>query len=497
MSCALSVEKIGGTSIAATERVLENVLIAGRSGAGLYERIFVVSAYAGITDLLLDSKNKAGGAARPGLYACFAADGGQGDWHGALAAVAEAMHTRNAGMFGARPGRAIADDFVDARIEDIRACLEDLDSLRSHGHFRLDEALASLRELLAGLGEAHSAHNTALLLREREVNAVFVDLTGWQDNQRLDLDERIRTGLAGIDLKTTLPLVTGYAKCVDGMVRKYHRGYTEITFARLAVLTGAREAIIHKEFHLSSADPKLVGVENARKIGRTNYDVADQLANLGVEAIHPGAARGLRQAGIGLRVRNTFDRHDEGTLICADYVSSEPRIEIVTGIREIRALQFFEQDMVGKKGYDATILDVLTRHRARIVSKSSNANAITHYLAADGPTVRRVIGELQSRYPNAEVSASPFAMVALIGSDISDPGCVATALAALVRAGIGVKAMQHQMRNVDVQFILAPAQFDEAIRVLHSTMVQSGLAQPDRYAGERNGDRSPSLRDAA
>ena len=35
---------------------------------------------------------------------------------------------------------------------------------------------------------------------------------------------------------------------------------------------GAREAIIHKEFHLSSADPKLVGEDKARKIGRTKYN---------------------------------------------------------------------------------------------------------------------------------------------------------------------------------------------------------------------------------
>ena len=44
-----SVEKIGGVSMAATETVFENVLVAGRAGADLYNRIFVVSAYAGLT----------------------------------------------------------------------------------------------------------------------------------------------------------------------------------------------------------------------------------------------------------------------------------------------------------------------------------------------------------------------------------------------------------------------------------------------------------------
>ncbi len=64
-------------------------------------------------------------------------------------------------------------------------------------------------------------------------------------------------------------------------MREFDRGYSEVTFSKLAALTGAREAIIHKEFHLSSCDPKLVGAEAVTKIGRTNFDVADQLANMG------------------------------------------------------------------------------------------------------------------------------------------------------------------------------------------------------------------------
>src|SRR3546814_12066587 len=97
------------------------------------------------------------------------------------------------------------------------------------------------------MGEAHSAHSTALLLRDRDVNARFVDLTLWDEDDMRSLDARIEEAFAGIDLATTLPIVTGYAGCEGGMVRRYARGYTEMTFSRLAVLTGAREALIHKE----------------------------------------------------------------------------------------------------------------------------------------------------------------------------------------------------------------------------------------------------------
>ena len=463
-----SVEKVGGTSMAATSTLFDNVLIAGRKGADLYNRIFVVSAYAGITDLLLEHKK----SGEPGVYGHFAADEGTDAWRGAMDNVRMAMKARNAEMF-ARPGSlAEANGFVDTRIDAVADCLDDLARLRSHGRFNVREQLMTVREMLAGLGEAHSAHSTALLLRDRGVNALFVDLTLWDENDQKDLDERISEAFAAIDLATAMPIVTGYAGCREGMVRRYARGYSEMTFSRIAVLTGAREAIIHKEFHLSSADPKLVGTDKACKIGRTNYDVADQLANLGMEAIHPGAGRGLRQTSIPLRVRNTFDREDGGTLISSDYVSDTPRVEIITGIRKMQALQFFEQDMVGVKGYDTAILDALERHGVWIVSKSSNANTITHYLAADAARVARVIKDLEQLYPQATITAQPMALVAAIGSDISRPGLVPDALNALAHAGIEMIALQHQIRNVDVQFIVACQDFDAAVKALHQALVE-------------------------
>jgi aspartate kinase len=464
-----SVEKIGGTSMAATSTVFENVLIAGRKGDDLYNRIFVVSAYAGMTDLLLEHKK----SGEPGVYAHFAGNDVDGGWQEALARVRHAMHDRNRQMFARPESLREANRFVDDRIAALDACLDDLDRLRSHGRFCLKEQMVTVREMLAGLGEAHSAHSTALLLRDRGVNAVFVDLTTWNHDELASLDDQIVQALEPIDLTRQMPIVTGYAGCEGGMVRRYARGYSEMTFSRIAVLTDAREAIIHKEFHLSSADPRLVGTGKARKIGRTNYDVADQLANLGMEAIHPRAGRGLRQSEIPLRVRNTFDREDEGTLICGDYVSDKPRVEIVTGLPTVHALQFFEQDMVGEKGYDAAILETLTRHGAWIVSKTSNANTITHYLSGiSAAKMERIVGDLEEVYPGAVVSSQPVAMVSVIGSDLSRPGLVPHALAALADADIDMIAMQHQIRNVDVQFIVQSQDFDGAVRALHEALVE-------------------------
>ena len=49
-----TVEKIGGTSMSRFDEVLNSIFIGQRRGKQLYNRIFVVSAYSGMTNLLLE-----------------------------------------------------------------------------------------------------------------------------------------------------------------------------------------------------------------------------------------------------------------------------------------------------------------------------------------------------------------------------------------------------------------------------------------------------------
>ena len=470
-----TVEKIGGTSIANTSVILDNVLINGRKGEDLYNRIFVVSAYAGMTNLLLEHKK----SGKPGVYSLFASAENKWQWSEALTDLADAMREKNAEIFGEHPDCKVADNFVLERVEGVRNCLIDLHRLCSYGQFRLDEHLMTVREMLAALGEAHSAHNTALLLRQKDINAVFVDLTGWRDEEKMTLDDRINSALKHIDVSKELPIVTGYASCLEGMVKLYDRGYTEVTFSRIGALSNAREAIIHKEFHLSSADPKLVGDDKVRKIGETNYDVADQLSNMGMEAVHPKAAKGLRQAGIPLRVKNTFDPADAGTIITDDFMPSTPRAEIVTGIPSLYAFELFEQDMVGVKGYDAEALKALTRHKLWIVTKCSNANTITHYVTGSRKALKRAAADLEAVFENAEVSMRKLAIVSVIGANLKVDGLTAKASMAMYEAGIPLLGLHQLTRNTDLHAFVAEEDYDRTVKVLHKALVEDNDSADD------------------
>lgn len=469
-----SVEKIGGTSIASTDVVLKNVLLRPNAEGELYNRVFVVSAYAGITDKLVDHAK----TGEPGIYGLFAGAQSEWSWSDEISQVGEEMRRINKDIFGDSSDRRDADQFIQERIEGVRSCLLDLQRLCSYGHFQLEEHLATVKEMLSALGEAHSAYNTTLLLRGRGLNARFVDLTGWREEQTPSLDERIGAALEETDVASELPILTGYAHCREGLMRSFGRGYTEVTFSRAAVLAKAAEAIIHKEFHLSSADPAVVGLEKVRTIGRTNYDVADQLSNMGMEAVHPRAAKGLRQAAIPLRVKNTFDPSDAGTEISDSYVSAEPCTEIITGLKSVIALEFFDQDMVGVKGYDAAILDTLRRHNVRIVTKCSNANTITHYLKGPLKAVKRVMSGLAERYPSAAITTRNVAIVSMIGSDMDIPGLTAKAVDALTGADIEILGLHQMMRSVDIQVVVEEDRFEDAIRTLHKALVEEAPFGP-------------------
>ncbi len=171
-----SVEKIGGTSMSNYQAVRDNIILKPSQGDDLYQRIFVVSAYGGITDQLLEHK-KSGQA---GVYALFADSIEGKSWREALVQLKERMFAINTGLFPETDLLKTADAFIGERLDDAAARLIDLENLCRHGHFSLADHLATVREMLASIGEAHSAWNTATLLQRDGVNAIFVDLSGWQ-----------------------------------------------------------------------------------------------------------------------------------------------------------------------------------------------------------------------------------------------------------------------------------------------------------------------------
>ena len=466
MSGKHTVEKIGGTSMTCFGDIMNNVIIGGRSEAELYNRAFVVSAYGGITNLLLENKK----TGEPGIYGKFAE--ANDEWEAKLEETRQEMIKCNRSFESIGLNQELADAFVDERIAGIKACLNDLMRLHSFGHFDPKDYLPATREFLSAFGEAHSAFNSVEILKKHGVNAVFVDLTGWKATKSHSMDKAIELAFEDIDFSTCMPIATGYVKCAEGIMNRFNRGYSEITFSKLAVLTDAKEGVIHKEFHLCTADPKLVGEDKVKIIGNTNFDIADQLSDMDMEAIHAKAAKLMEMKNISIRIKNAFEPDHEGTLISRDFVSDHPRVDMICGRNDIVALEVFDPEMVGVSGYDYRLLKSFAECDINIIAKNTNANTITHYISEKSKGLDKCVDSLKKHFPGAKVSLTKVAIVAVIGSNMNIPGFLSRAANALATANINILALTQCMRQVNMQFIIERDNFDEAQIALHKEFVE-------------------------
>ncbi|ASW83089.1 aspartate kinase [Vibrio anguillarum] len=463
-----TVEKIGGTSMSAFDAVLDNILLRPHHP---YDRVFVVSAYATITDALLECKR----TGKPGIYQMIAKHDTQ--WQEAMYQLEQRMLLINEHLFADPMSRIRADKFIRSRISEAVNCINNILETCQYGQFSLRQYLPQVREFLSSIGEAHSAYNTSLKLKTLGINACFIDLSGWNNGQAGSLDEVILAAFEDIDVATQLPIVTGYAYCNEGLMKTYDRGYSEMTFSRIAALTNATQAIIHKEYHLSSADPRIVGADKVSPMGLTNFDVADQLANLGMEAIHPNAAAGLRQQGIELRIKNTFEPEHKGTLISNVHKPQNNKVEIIAGKDKVFALHIFDQSMVGKiDNASYELMEVIAEAKVHLVGKEMNANSMTYYLSGSSDNLNHVLYKIEKRYPNASVSGKMVALISAIGASMNTNNVLTQGMQALVNAKISPIAAHSSMRNVNVQFVVEDNDYNRAICVLHNVLIAKPLS---------------------
>ncbi|MDL2223252.1 aspartate kinase [Bacteroidales bacterium OttesenSCG-928-M11] len=459
----LTVEKIGGTSMSQFGDCLNNIIKGNRTGEDLhnmYNRIFVVSAYNNVTNWLLEHKK----TGEPGVYTKFL---NNEEYESAMDELCDKLLDINESFASIGLNVAEANNFIKYRIEQAKIYLSSMYQVIASGYVNKDNIYLAAREILASIGEAHSAWNSVNILNNHNINATFIDLCGFNDNESLTIDERIHKAFQNIDFSKTLCIATGYTKGTEGIMRAFDRGYSEVTFSKIAVDIKADEAIIHKEFHLSSADPKLVGVDKSIPVGKTNYIIADQLADVGMEAIHPKAAKPLELAGVKIRIKNTFEPEHPGTIISNDYVSPVPKVEIVSGTDKVIAFEVHDPLMVGEVGYDLRIMEVMQNHHVSYILKSTNANSIT-MIAWDNEATHTMLNELRQKV--YQLTIKPAAIVCAMGTNIAHPGFLYRGAKALSDNNINIECFGQSLKQVNMQFVIARDQYTNAVVALNDAL---------------------------
>ncbi|GAA4322490.1 aspartate kinase [Mucilaginibacter gynuensis] len=456
----LTVEKIGGTSMSALEQVINNIVLYERTGKQLYNRVFVVSAFSGVTNMLLENKK----TAEPGVYHRIAK---HEDFHAPLQELVVRLKAINQQYVYLGLDLNAADTFIEKHIQVAQTYLENLANILASGYVSREGILLAAREILASIGETHSAFNLTNILQSRGINTRLIDLSGFDDQRPFTIDQRIKEAFSTIDLEQCICIVTGYTKGTEGIMREFDRGYSEVTFSKIAEILKPQEAIIHKEYHLSTADPGIVGIENCKPVGYTNYDIADQLADVGMEAIHPKASKPLEINGINLRIKNTFEPAHPGTLITREYVSEQKRVEVITGIDKLMLIDVYDPLMVGNVGSDLQIMQLFFQHKISYTFKATSANSIS-IVIWEADFKQELITDLEAAFE--KITVDNVAMVCLLGSNMDQPGLLAKSANAMAQNNINIISAGFALRKVNIQFLISRESFKTAIIALNEAL---------------------------
>src|SRR3989339_2087406 len=130
----ITVEKIGGTSMTKFQSVLQNIIIGNRKKNDYYSRIFVVSAYCDVTNMLLEHKK----TNTPGVFTLFA---NKKNYNKKLDEVLAKLISINKGFKSIGLDINEADEFITKRIQQAKFYLKNMAVTLSSGYVNKNNIL--------------------------------------------------------------------------------------------------------------------------------------------------------------------------------------------------------------------------------------------------------------------------------------------------------------------------------------------------------------------
>jgi aspartokinase/homoserine dehydrogenase 1 len=217
-----------------------------------------------------------------------------------------------------------------------------------------------------------------------------------------------------------------------------------------------------------TANPDLVA--DAKKIAQLSYSEANELANFGATILHAKTIIPLLEKNIDLRILNTFNKEDRGTLITSE--SSTKGIKSISTIDNVALLNFEGRGLLGKVGVDARIFKVLSDKNISIsiISQGSSERGIGLIIEAD--RAQEAVYSLEKEFENDFYSqdvnrisiVDNVAVISIIGQDLSE---FHHPYNALIRNQIVPLLFNNTVTGKNVSLVVKKNELHKAVNVIH------------------------------
>ncbi len=468
------VMKFGGTSVGSADALMKATQIVKDAHAQYPRLVVITSAMSGVTNLLLDS----------------AASAAQGKTD-SLASVESTLREKH---FSVADVLIQDEKLREATKQEINILILSLVDL-CKAIAILGEASPRTIDAVASIGERMSVRLLGAVLESAGVNAKAIESTEFVVTnahfQHAHPDfkattEKTRKLLNPLMDAGIVPVTTGFIGATpEGAITTLGRGGSDYSAAIIGAVLPADDVWIWTDVDgIMTTDPRIV--KEARTLSEITYNEVAELAYYGAKVLHPKTIRPIVDAGIGLRICNTFNPSHAGTRLIANVPSDfKPRdgqvVKAVTAIRHQRLVTIEGRGMLGVPGVAARAFGAVasTKTSVPLITQASSEQSIC--FAVPTESAISVINALQAVFA-AEIEdedidrvwmTEDVSIITVVGVGMRHtPGVAGQVFSQLGNSKANVLAIAQGSSEVSISMVVAAADTELAVRSLHELIVK-------------------------
>ncbi|WKZ35959.1 MAG: aspartate kinase [Anaerolineales bacterium] len=467
------VMKFGGTSVGSTDAMQSTMQII-REAKKDWDRIVVVtSAMSGVTNLLLDSAASAS--------------------HGKVDSLSEAESTLREKHFTAAETLIRDEKLCEATKAGINTLIQSLVDL-CKAIAVLGEASPRAMDAVVSLGERMSIRLLGAVVNDADIHAKAVESTEFivtnanYQNAHPDFKattKKTREILHPLMDAGIIPIITGFIGATpEGTITTLGRGGSDYSAAIIGAVLPADDVWIWTDVDgVMTTDPRIV--KEAQTLPEISYNEIAELAYYGAKVLHPKTIRPVLDAGIGLRICNTFNPSHPGTRLTATIKNNGKVngkvIKAVTAIRKQRLITIEGRGMLGVPGVAARAFGAVasTGTSVPLITQASSEQSIC--FAVPSELTLTVLSALEKSF-SREIedddidrvwATEDVSIITVVGAGMRHtPGVSGRVFSKLGDDGVNVLAIAQGSSEVSISLVVEAVDTENAVKALHELIIQ-------------------------